>query len=96
LALDHMMFIGVMSSSLFAMVRAATPQVGGQAVRVLFLAMNVGIAGFALGLIADVTILKRIFTPIMGAGILFGVAVFVTALTTGDGMSKEPTAAPSL
>lgn len=85
LALDHMMFIGVMSNSLFAQVRAATPQVPAAATRVLFFAMNVGIAGFALGLIADAALLKRIFTPIMGAGILYGVAVFVTALASGRG-----------
>lgn len=89
LALDHMMFIGVMSNSLFAQVRAAAPQVPANATRVLFFAMNVGIAGFALGLLADATVLKRIFTPIMGAGILYGVAVFVTALASGRGGAGE-------
>ena len=84
LALDHMMFIGVMSNSLFAQVRAATPQVGAGAVRVLFFAMNIGLAGFAVGLLADAALPKRIFTPIMGLGILFGVAVCVSALTAGD------------
>jgi hypothetical protein len=94
LALDHMMFIGVMSNSLFAQARAATPQVGPQAVRILFFAMNIGLAGFALGLLADTAVLKRIFTPIMGLGILFGVAVCVAALAAGDKGGSEP--APSV
>ena len=90
LALDHMMFIGVMSNSLFAQVRAAAPLVRAQATRIVFFAMNIGIAGFALGLIADATVLKRVFTPIMGAGILYGVWVFVAALAGGAGSREEP------
>jgi hypothetical protein len=80
LALDHMMFIGVLSNSLFAQARAASSHVKPTAVRVLFWAMNVGLAGFVLGLIADVTILKQIFTPLMGLGILHGVALFTMAI----------------
>lgn len=80
LALDHMMFIGVMTNSLFAQVRAATSDVKPAAVRVLFYAVNIGLAGFVLGLLADTAILKQIFTPIMGLGILHGIALFTMAL----------------
>lgn len=80
LALDHMMFIGVMSNSLFAQVRAASPGAKPAAVRVLFYAMNVGLAGFVLGLLADTAILKRLFTPVMGLAILHGIALFTIAL----------------
>lgn len=80
LALDHMMFIGVMSNSLFAQVRAAAPGAKPAAVRVLTYAMNVGLAGFVLGLLADAAILKQIFTPIMGLGILHGIVMFTMAL----------------
>lgn len=83
LALDHMMFIGVMSNSLFAQVRAAAGEVKDAAVRVLFWAMNIGLTGFAIGLIADAEILKRMFTPIMGLGILHGVALFTIAFQRG-------------
>ena len=80
LALDHMMFIGVMSNSLFAQVRAASPEAKPAAVRVLTYAMNIGLAGFVLGLLADEAILKQIFTPIMGLGILHGIVMFTMAL----------------
>lgn len=80
LALDHMMFIGVMSNSLFALVRATTPDVKASSVRVLSYAMNIGLAGFILGLLADSAILKQISTPIMGLGILHGIVLFTMAL----------------
>lgn len=80
LALDHMMFIGVMSNSLFALVRAATPDVKASSVRVMHYAMNIGLAGFILGLLMDTAILKQISTPIMGLGILHGIALFTMAL----------------
>jgi hypothetical protein len=80
LALDHMMFIGVMSNALFALVRWATPAVKASSVRVLHYAMNIGLAGFILGLLADTAILKQISTPIMGLGILHGIALFTMAL----------------
>ena len=80
LALDHMMFIGVMSNSLFAQIRAASPAVKPAAVRVLVYVMNIGLAGFVIGLLADAAILKRIFTPIMGLAILHGIALFTGAL----------------
>jgi hypothetical protein len=88
LALDHMMFVGVMTNSLFAQVRAAASEVKPEAVRVMFYAVNIGLAGFVLGLLADTAILKQIFTPIMGLGILHGIALFTMAL-------RRPTAVAS-
>jgi hypothetical protein len=88
LALDHMMFVGVMTNSLFAQVRAAASEVKPAAVRVMFYAVNIGLAGFVLGLLADTAILKQIFTPIMGLGILHGIALFTMAL-------RRPTAVAS-
>lgn len=84
LALDHMMFIGVMSNSLFAQVRHAAPAAKPAAVRVMTFAMNLGLAGFILGLLADTAILKQIFTPIMGLGILHGIALFTMSLRKPD------------
>lgn len=80
LALDHMMFIGVMSNSLFAQVRAASPGPKPAVVKVLTYAMNIGLAGFILGLLADTAILKQLFTPVMGLGILHGITMFSMAL----------------
>ena len=92
LALDHMMFIGVMSNSLFAQVRAATPGAKATAVRVLVMAMNIGLAGFVVGLLADVAILKQLFTPIMGLGILHGIALFLVAFNRQE---TEPAPVPA-
>jgi hypothetical protein len=89
LALDHMMFIGVMSNSLFAQVRAASPGAKPGAVKVLTYAMNIGLAGFILGLLADTAILKQLFTPVMGLGILHGIALFTLAL-------RKPETSPRL
>ena len=91
LALDHMMFIGVMSNSLFAQVRHAAPSAKPVAVRVLFYLMNIGLGIFILGLLADTAILKRVGTPIMGLGILHGIALFTIALQRGP---SEPQPAP--
>lgn len=93
LALDHMMFIGVMSNALFAQVRAAATGAKPTAVRVLFYLMNVGLVLFVLGLLADSAILKQIGTPIMGLGILHGIAFFTMALQRGP---TEPAAAPAV
>ncbi len=38
---------------------------GNRVDQVVFILVNVGIAGFVVGLLGDVTILKRIFTPLM-------------------------------
>ena len=92
LALDHMMFIGVMSNSLFAQVRHAAPSAKPAAVRVLFFLMNIGLGVFILGLLADTAILKRIGTPIMGLGILHGIVLFTMALQRGP---SEPERVPA-
>jgi hypothetical protein len=87
IAIDHIMFVGVLSSTLFAQVHhwVFGPS-SHPAVRVLFWALNVGLLGFAVGLLFEIDILKQIFTPIMGLGILHGVAFFLTRLwTSGPG-----------
>lgn len=77
LALDHMMFIGVLTNALFGLLLGVTGvdrrfRLANQAV---FFGMNVGIVGFVIGLLLDVTALKRIFTPLMGAAILVALVV---------------------
>ena len=91
LALDHVMFIGVLTNALFAQLRSATSSradVAPWADRVVFLMMNVGLAGFWLGLVLDEALPKQIFTPLMGFGILLGVGVYLARLA-GD---REPAA----
>lgn len=81
LALDHGQFIGMMTNALFAMLMAATVGPRGNRVdQVVFILVNVGIAGFVVGLLGDVTALKRIFTPLMGTGLIIGLAVYAARL----------------
>ena len=81
LALDHSQFIGLMTNSIFAMLMSATVgRKGSRVDQVIFLAVNVGLIGFVAGLVADVTILKRLFTPIMGLGLFLGLAVYALRL----------------
>jgi hypothetical protein len=82
LALDHAQFIGAMTNSVFAMLLAATVA-GGRGNRLhylVFALVNIGLVGFAAGLLFDVTALKRTFAPIMGVGLLIGLAVYALAL----------------
>ena len=81
LALDHVMFIGVMTNSLFGLVDSAAkyrrwPRIDN----VVFLAINSGLLVFAFGLLFDVTALKRIGAPIMGTAILIGIATMSSRL----------------
>ena len=78
LAFDHLNFIMVMTNLIFAMMLAAS-QVSDPVGKALFWAINVGVAGFAVGLITEVAMVKRIFTPILGLALLYGIYVFLRA-----------------
>ena len=81
LALDHSQFIGLMTNSIFAMLMAATiGQRGNRLDQVIFAAVNIGIVGFAAGLLFDAQPLKHLFTPIMGLGLYLGLAVYALRL----------------
>ncbi len=81
LALDHLMFIGVMTNSLFALIdTAARNRRWVRADGVVLWGMNAGLVVFALGLLADVTVLKRVGAPVMGTAILVGIATVATRL----------------
>ncbi|MBI4198231.1 MAG: hypothetical protein HY533_03880, partial [Chloroflexi bacterium] len=94
-ALDHSVFIGVMSNGLFALVyeasrarRAFWPWVD----HVLFWGMNVGLIGFVVGLILQEAVIKQVFTPIMGASILLAMVTYTVRLQTepkADGVTSE-------
>ncbi len=83
LALDHVMFVGVLTNALFAQLRAATSaraDIAPWADRVVFVLVNLGLAGFWFGLVIDEAWPKRTFTPLMGTGILLGVGVYLARL----------------
>ena len=82
LALDHMMFIGVLTNAIFAMLLVAStsesrwPRLDD----IVFVGMNVGLIGFFVSLIAELTWMTRIATPLMGACILAGLVDRALAL----------------
>lgn len=79
IAFDHSMFIGVMTNALLAVVGSlAVWNMGGN--RWLRWAINVGVLGFIVGLVIDSTILKQIFTPILGVALLVAIFTAVPAL----------------
>lgn len=83
LALDHMMFVGVLTNALLAQLQVATApraDLAPWADRVVFALVNLGLVGFWSGLVIDEAWPKRAFTPLMGVGILLAVGVFLARL----------------
>lgn len=81
LSFDHVMFIGVMTNVLFGVLAANLAIArAAPANRILLWGVNVGITGFALGLITTTTVLKQIFTPILGVALLVGLAAYLMEL----------------
>ncbi|MDQ6711647.1 MAG: hypothetical protein M3Z28_00435 [Candidatus Dormibacteraeota bacterium] len=82
-AFDHTMFIGVMSNSLFGLIRQASrsaERFWPWAEQVVFWGMNGGMIGFVLTLAADQRQLEKLFTPIMGGSILVGIVAYSVRL----------------
>jgi hypothetical protein len=92
LAMDHAMFIGVMTNILFGMVRdtAGRTSLYGWADQLIFWGMNIGLVGFVVGLLADSAIVKRISTPIMGLAILVAIAVYTLRLRAEAPLAVAP------
>ena len=84
LALDHTMFVGVLTNAIFGLLLGVTQKdTRGRAVLdAVFYGMNVGLIGFVISLLADATWLERIATPVMGLSILAAIAVFTIRLRT--------------
>ena len=78
IALDHVNFILVVTNLIFAMMAVAS-NVSETANRVIFWGTNVGITGFVAGLVTENATVKRIFTPILGLALLYGIFTYLTA-----------------
>jgi hypothetical protein len=82
LALDHLMFIGVMTNSLLGLLALVA---GGRrwasADRWVLLGMNAGLITFVIGLLYESAAIKRIGTPVMGTAILVGLVCAAARLT---------------
>lgn len=76
-ASDHATFIGVMTNLLFAMTLGLASDRRADwawADNVFYWVMNVGLVIFLVGLAGDIAMVKRIGAPLMGVGILIGLA----------------------
>jgi predicted membrane protein len=74
LTLDHLMFIGVMTNTLFGVVTASLRgAVHTKVDTVVWWGVNVGLVGFGVGLATTTQVLKRLSTPVMGAALLYGI-----------------------
>jgi predicted membrane protein len=78
IAVDHINFIMVMTNLIFAMMATASV-VSDKANRLVFWGTNTGVLGFAVGLFTENATLKRIFTPILGLTLLYGIYTYLTA-----------------
>jgi hypothetical protein len=80
-AMDHINFIMVMTNLIFAMM-ATSSVVSDNANRLIFWGANTGVLGFAVGIFTENATLKRIFTPILGLALLYGIYTYLTAKET--------------
>ena len=82
IALDHTMFLGVMTMSLFGTLAA---NLHGKAMsmidKIVLWGITIGVPGFVVGLITLEQLPKRIFTPIMGTALLIGIAAYLKEIT---------------
>lgn len=85
LALDHTMFVGVLTNAIFAMLLVATanrsrwPRLDD----VVFVGMNASLVGFVVSLLAEATWLMRTATPLLGGCILLGLLDRTLVLLAG-------------
>jgi hypothetical protein len=78
IAVDHINFIMVMTNLIFAMM-AVGSLVSESANRLIYWGANIGVLGFAVGIFTENSTLKRIFTPILGLALLYGIYTYLTA-----------------
>jgi predicted membrane protein len=98
-ALDHSIFMGVLTNGLFALIYEISWSRRGfwpWADHFLFWGMNVGLVGFLVGLIRQEAILKQIFTPIMGTSILLAMLTYSIRLQTRPGQGEDRLASPAI
>jgi hypothetical protein len=91
-ASDHTTFVGVITNLVFALALALAADrrsIWPWADQVVYWLMNVGLVVFAIGLAGEVAEVKRIGAPIMGIGILLGLAVITMRLRSSDLSAAE-------
>lgn len=91
-ASDHAAFIGVVSnlSLALALTLTADRRDGGSALEwLVWLAVNVGLLVFLVGLVSESAELKRIGAPVMGIGLLVGLGLITMRLRASDLRASE-------
>lgn len=84
LAMDHAIFVGVMTFSIFGFVQQLVGvRLSGWHTQFMFWGMLVGISLFVVGLLTDITPLLHAGTPLLGLAILAGVGVYAPKLLRG-------------
>jgi hypothetical protein len=85
-ASDHAVYIGVLTNLVLALlIRLGLDQETrrGWIGQVIFWGVNLGLLVFVVGLILDVTELKRIGAPLMGATLLLALGLLAWAVSRG-------------
>ena len=92
LAVDHLMFVGVLTNGIFGLLRGVTASDDRweTADHVVFYGMNLGLLGFVVSLLAESTGLERVATPVLGASILLGLAVTAARIRSGAAVTAPP------
>jgi hypothetical protein len=75
---DHVNFLMVVTNLLFGMMVVATT-VSERSARAIFWGLNLGTVGFAIGIISENAVLKRVFTPLLGLALIYAIWLFWTA-----------------
>lgn len=78
LTFDHVNFLLVSTSLIFAMMSFGS-KVSETANRIIFWGLTIGVGGFAVGLLLEESLIKRIFTPILGLALLHGIFTYLRA-----------------
>lgn len=78
LALDHTTFVLVVTNVIFGLL-AVVSVVSQLSNRIIYYGLNVGAVGFIVGRVSESAPLKRVFTPILGLTLLFGIYIYLTA-----------------
>jgi hypothetical protein len=98
LALDHTMFVGVLTNAIFALLLVATSNRSRWARLddLVFPALNLALLLFVVSLLAEATWLMRIATPVLGASILVGLLDRTAALMAVTPAADPLAAAPAV
>jgi hypothetical protein len=90
LALDHLLFIGVITNSVFALMSIATArrrEMWSWVDTVVLIGVNIPLAVFWIGLVSDSDHMIQMATPIMGTCILLALLTFTLRLQSSRGMA---------